>query len=58
MIPDSFVSRAADGQRVPTMYVKSPTGWSDWESIVRIAVRGMREAGIDARERFVDASIF
>jgi peptide/nickel transport system substrate-binding protein len=25
---------------------------------VRIAVRGMREAGIDARERFVDASIF
>jgi len=46
------------GQRVPTVFIKSPTGWSDWESIVRIAVRGMREVGIDARERFVDASLF
>lgn len=46
------------GKRVPTVFIKSPTGWSDWESIVKIAVRGMREAGIDARERFVDASIF
>jgi len=43
---------------VPTVYIKSPTGWSDWESIVRIAVRGMRASGIDARERFIDASVF
>jgi peptide/nickel transport system substrate-binding protein len=55
---DLVETRDKSGQRVPTMYIKSPTGWSDWESIVRIAVRGMREAGIDARERFVDASIF
>lgn len=48
----------AQGRRVPTVYIKSPTGWSDWESIVRIAVRSMREVGIDARERFVDASLF
>jgi peptide/nickel transport system substrate-binding protein len=51
-------TRDKNGQRVPTVFIKSPTGWSDWESIVRIAVRGMREAGIDARERFVDASLF
>lgn len=51
-------TRDRDGNKVPTVYIKSPTGWSDWESIVRIAVKGMREAGIDARERFVDASIF
>lgn len=55
---DLVETRDKNGQRVPTMYVKSPTGWSDWESIVRIAVRGMREAGIDAREKFIDASIF
>ena len=51
-------TRDAQGQQLPTMYIKSPTGWSDWESIVRIAVKSMREVGIDARERFVDASLF
>jgi peptide/nickel transport system substrate-binding protein len=51
-------TRDKHGARVPTVFIKSPTGWSDWESIVKIVVRGMREAGIDARERFVDANIF
>jgi peptide/nickel transport system substrate-binding protein len=51
-------TRDKNGQKVPTVYVKSPTGWSDWESIVRIAVKSMRSVGIDARERFVDASLF
>jgi peptide/nickel transport system substrate-binding protein len=51
-------TRDQDGQKLPTIYVKSPTGWSDWESIVRIAVKSMRAVGIDARERFVDASLF
>ncbi len=51
-------TRDANGRRVPTVYVKSPTGWSDWESIVRISVKSMRAVGIDARERFVDASLF
>ena len=55
---DLIETRNKNGQRVPTVYVKSPTGWSDWESIVRISVRGMREAGIDARERFIDANVF
>ncbi|HEY2404587.1 MAG TPA: ABC transporter substrate-binding protein [Polyangiaceae bacterium] len=48
----------ASGQKVPTVYIKSPAGWSDWESIVRIAVKSMRAVGIDARERFVDSSLF
>jgi len=51
-------TRDKSGKRVPTVFIKSPTGWSDWESIVKIAVRSLREAGIDARERFVDANIF
>jgi peptide/nickel transport system substrate-binding protein len=51
-------TRDAQGKKVPTVYIKSPTGWTDWESIVRIAVRSMRAVGIDVRERFVDASLF
>lgn len=51
-------TRDAQGNKVPTVYIKSPTGWTDWESIVRIVVRSMRAVGIDARERFVDASLF
>ena len=51
-------TRDAHGARMRTLFIKSPTGWSDWESIVRIVVRSLRAAGIDARERFVDASLF
>ncbi|HEX3020392.1 MAG TPA: ABC transporter substrate-binding protein [Chitinispirillaceae bacterium] len=46
------------GQKVPTLSIKSPAGWTDWEAMVQIAVKGMREAGIDIREGFVDASIY
>jgi peptide/nickel transport system substrate-binding protein len=48
----------AKGKEMPTLFIKSPTGWSDWEDTVRIVVRGLREVGIDAREKFVDSSIF
>jgi peptide/nickel transport system substrate-binding protein len=51
-------TRTRGNEKVPTLYVKSPTGWTDWESIVRIAVKSMRAVGIDVRERFVDTSIF
>ena len=51
-------TRDRSGNKLPTLYVKSPSGWSDWESLVRIAVKSMRAVGIDARERFVDASLF
>lgn len=51
-------TRDREGKKLPTLYVKSPTGWTDWESIVRVAVKSMRAVGIDARERFVDASLF
>jgi peptide/nickel transport system substrate-binding protein len=58
--PDGQLVETHDskGNKVPTVFIKSPTGWSDWETIVRIAVKSMREVGIDAREKFVDASIF
>jgi peptide/nickel transport system substrate-binding protein len=47
-----------DGNRLPTLSVKSPAGWSDWEAMVTLAVKGMREAGIDIREGFVDAGLY
>ena len=42
------------GEKIPTLFITSPAGWTDWESIVTIAVEGMRKAGIDIREGFVD----
>lgn len=44
----------AKGEKIPTMFITSPAGWTDWEAIVTIAVEGMRKAGIDVREGFVD----
>ncbi|MFP4164131.1 MAG: ABC transporter substrate-binding protein [Chitinispirillaceae bacterium] len=48
----------ANGKRVPTLFVKHPAGWTDWEAMVEIAVKNMREAGIDVREGPVDASVY
>ncbi|HEX2956376.1 MAG TPA: ABC transporter substrate-binding protein [Chitinispirillaceae bacterium] len=46
------------GNKLPTLSIKSPAGWSDWEAMVSIAVKGMRDAGIDIREGFVDAGLY
>jgi len=51
-------TRDASGARLRTLFIKSPTGWTDWEAAVRIVVRSLRAAGIDARERFVDAALW
>ncbi len=45
-----------NGKKMPSLSIKSPAGWSDFESIVKLAVKSMREVGIDVREGFVDAS--
>ena len=46
------------GNTVPTMYITSPAGWTDWETVVKIAVKDMRAAGIDVREGFIDAASY
>ncbi|HVZ36856.1 MAG TPA: ABC transporter substrate-binding protein, partial [Polyangiaceae bacterium] len=51
-------TRDASGGKLRTLFIKSPTGWTDWEAAVRIIVRSLRAVGIDARERFVDAAIW
>lgn len=57
---DGSLSHMTDkaGKKLPTLFVKSPAGWSDWEAMVSLAVKGMREAGIDIREGFVDAGLY
>ena len=46
----------ANGDTVPSIGIMSPSGWTDFESVVRIAVDNMRSVGIDVRPSFVDAS--
>lgn len=46
------------GKKLPTLFIKSPAGWSDWEAMVTLAVKGLRAAGIDVREGFVDAGLY
>jgi peptide/nickel transport system substrate-binding protein len=46
----------SQGDTLPSLSIKCPSGWSDFESIIKIAVKSMRDAGIDVREGFVDAS--
>ncbi|MDR0303605.1 MAG: ABC transporter substrate-binding protein [Chitinispirillales bacterium] len=44
----------AYGDTMPTVGIMSPSGWTDFESVVRIAITGMRAVGIDIRPNFVD----
>jgi len=53
-----LVMKDPSGAVVPTMFINSPTGWTDWETMVRIAVKGMRSAGIDVREGFLDFGLY
>ncbi|KMQ52867.1 Oligopeptide ABC transporter, periplasmic oligopeptide-binding protein OppA [Chitinispirillum alkaliphilum] len=53
---DSMVDRS--GKRVPTMFIKSNSGWPEFDDIVRIAVTSMREVGIDVREDFVEGHLY
>jgi peptide/nickel transport system substrate-binding protein len=45
-----------NNERLPTLYIKLPAGWSDWEAIVKIAEKGLRAVGIDVREQPVEGS--
>lgn len=46
----------ADGEIMPTIGITSPSGWTDFEAIVRLAVTAMRDCGIDVRPNFIDGS--
>jgi peptide/nickel transport system substrate-binding protein len=44
------------GDTLPTLSIRAPAGWSDWEAIVNLVVSQLRAVGIDVREGFVDGS--
>jgi peptide/nickel transport system substrate-binding protein len=58
--PDGSLDYVTDksGKKLPPLSIKSPAGWSDWEAMIKITVKALREAGIDVREGFVDASLY
>jgi len=47
-----------DGNKLPTLSITVPAGWSDWEAMVKIAEKGLRAAGMDVREGPVDAGLY
>jgi peptide/nickel transport system substrate-binding protein len=47
-----------DGNKLPMLSIMVPAGWSDYEAIVKIAEKGLRAVGIDAREGPVDGSLY
>jgi peptide/nickel transport system substrate-binding protein len=46
------------GNKLPPMSITVPAGWSDWEAMVQLAVKGLRAAGMDVREGPVDAGLY
>jgi len=54
VLKDKFGDTVWVGDTMPTVGIMSPSGWTDFESVVRIAITGMRAVGIDVRPNFVD----
>lgn len=47
-----------DGEKIRSLKVTCPSGWTDWESTVRIFVTGLRAIGIDVGEKFPEWATF
>lgn len=47
-----------DGKKIKTIYATCPSGWTDWESAIRIFVTGLRAVGIDVREKFIEYPVW
>ncbi|MBD3346570.1 MAG: ABC transporter substrate-binding protein [Chitinivibrionales bacterium] len=46
------------GNKIRTLNATCPSGWTDWETTVKIAVTGLRDIGVDVRERFLEYPIW
>ncbi len=55
--PDSMLIDPS-GEKIRTLYATCPSGWTDWETAIKIAVSGMRAVGIDVREKFIEYPIW
>ncbi len=47
-----------DGKKIGLLYATCPSGWTDWESVIRIFVSGLRSIGIDVREKFMEYPVW
>jgi len=47
-----------NGNKLPQLSITVPAGWSDWEAMVKLAVKGLRAAGMDIVEGPVDAGLY
>ncbi|MDR0330964.1 MAG: ABC transporter substrate-binding protein, partial [Chitinispirillales bacterium] len=58
--PDGTLDHMLDkaGNKLPTLSITVPSGWSDWEAMVKIAEKGLRAAGMDVREGPVDGNLY
>jgi peptide/nickel transport system substrate-binding protein len=47
-----------DGKKLGPFYATCPNGWTDWESTLHIVVSGLRDIGIDVREKLVEEAVW
>lgn len=46
------------GKVVRTISIECPSGWTDWEDVIKVVVESFKEVGIPVEEKFVDYSIW
>ncbi|MBN1981165.1 MAG: hypothetical protein JW795_06515, partial [Chitinivibrionales bacterium] len=46
------------GKKIETMFIRVPSGWTDFEAMVTLAAKDMRAVGIDIREGMVDEGVY
>ncbi|MBQ1823668.1 MAG: ABC transporter substrate-binding protein [Fibrobacter sp.] len=46
------------GAPVRDITIECPSGWTDWEDVIKVVVESFNEIGIPAKEHFVDYSIW
>lgn len=46
------------GAPVRDITIECPSGWTDWEDVIKVVVESFNEIGIPARENFVDYSVW
>jgi peptide/nickel transport system substrate-binding protein len=59
--PDGTLDHTLDKDgktRLPTLSITVPAGWSEWETIVNLAEKNLRSAGMDVRGGPVDAGLY
>lgn len=49
---------AKNGKPMRQLYATCPNGWTDWESVVKTFVKGLRSIGVNVREKFIDKSLW